>query len=157
MTTAELLFQIRHLYKEVSDYPAKVTQFGAFIAQLPDELITLRLAYQATTEALKARETWFPWEKLAHFQKSMEIFKKALAYQPDDIEVRFLRYTIQKNTPSILGLGTHISEDKKYILAHIADSPTDIYMKKSIAKYLLENEHLNTQEKDILLSFLEKS
>lgn len=150
MTTTELLSHVRHLYKEVSDYPAKIVQFRAFIAELPDEVAILRLAYQAAAVALKARETWFPWEKLAHFQKSMEIFNEALAYQTDEIEVRFLRYTIQKNTPFILGLGTHIVEDKKCILDNIKKSPTDMYMKESIAAYLLKNEYLTAQEKAVL-------
>lgn len=148
--TADTLFRIRHLYKEVSDLPAKTTEFRQVILQLPDEAKVLRLAYQATCEALKARETWLPWEKLAHFQKSMEMFAEILACHPTEIEVRFLRYTIQKNTPSILGLSTNTAEDKREIIAHFQTSPTEAYMKASIAEYLMKHEHLTSQEKAVL-------
>jgi hypothetical protein len=154
MTTAELLSQIRHLYKEVGDLPAKTADFKELIAQMPDELSTLRLAYEATTVALKARETWLPWEKLAYFQQAMTLFGKALAYQSEEIEVRFLRYTIQKNTPFFLGLSTHVQEDKQQIIKHIAASPTDLYMKQSIARYLLQHEYFTAKEKEVLSHIL---
>lgn len=156
MTTAELLSKIRHLYKEVGDLPAKTAEFRALIALMPDEIANLRLAYQATSVALKARETWLPWEKLAYFQQAMNLFEKALAYQMEEIEVRFLRYTIQKNTPFFLGLSTHVQEDKQLIIKYIESSNTDLYMKQSIAKYLLGQEYFANEEKQLLNQILEK-
>jgi hypothetical protein len=151
---SELLFKIRQLYKEAGESIEKARELRKLVEELPIEIEPLRLAYQAAGEALKARETWFPWEKLAHFQKSMEMFAKAIAQNKNQIEVRFLRYTIQKNTPFILGLSVDLQDDKQVILKHLQDSLTDAYMKTAIVKHLLENEHFNSPEKQFLQTFL---
>jgi len=150
----DLLAQIRTLYGEVEEYPQKATQLRLLAEQLPTTSEILRLAYQAAGEALKARETWLPWEKLAHFQKAMHLFEDALLQNPNQIEVRFLRYTIQSNTPSILGMGVNMLEDKQLILQHITTDATDDYMKASIAKHLLKHAPLTIKEKKIAEQYI---
>jgi hypothetical protein len=149
-TTAELLAEIRYLYAEVADTTDKDALLATLAEQLPAETEPLRLAYRAVGEALKARHTWLPWEKLAYYKTAMQMFEQALAYQPTEIEVRFLRYTIQQNTPSLLGLGIDIEDDKRAIVAHILSAHTDHYMKKSIAQHLLEHERLAYQDRAVL-------
>ncbi len=146
----DLLVKIRILYGEVETNPQKAVQMRALTTQLPMESEPLRLAYQAAGKALEARETWLPWEKLACFKESMQLFAQAIAQNPIQIEVRFLRYTIQYNTPSLLGMSTDMAEDKKIILQYIQTDTTDTYMKVSIAKYLLKYGTFNRQELAIL-------
>jgi hypothetical protein len=153
-TTAEKLSEIRHLYGTVADNTDKDALLATLAEQLPAETEPLRLAYRAVGEALKARHTWLPWEKLAYYKTAMQMFEQALAYQPAEIEVRFLRYTIQQNTPSLLGLGTDMEDDKRTILYNIVNSATDLYMKQSIANHLLKRERLTASEKAILVQVM---
>lgn len=146
----ELLYEIRNLYAIAANDSQKAIKLRNLVARLSNPHAPLLLAYQAAGEALKARETWLPWEKLAHFQKAMSLFAQAIQQNPTQIEVRFLRYTIQANTPTILGMNVNLAEDKQVILQYIQTDTTDEYMKISIAKYLFENALLTPQEKEIL-------
>jgi DNA-binding ferritin-like protein (Dps family) len=154
MLLKDLLEAIRKLYAAAAEDTQKAQEMRALVAQLPAEFKPLRLAYQAAGEALKARETWLPWEKLRYFQQAMALFEQAIALSPTQIETRFLRYTIQQNTPSILGLSVNMTEDKQVILQHIEQDATDNYMKVAIAKHLWKHEHFGIKEQKILQSIL---
>ncbi len=82
----------------------------------------LSLAYYATAVALEARESsWVPTKiKLAN--SAHELLNKAVNKDPNSIEIRFLRFSFQANTPSMLGLQTHITSDKSYLLSNIQTS-----------------------------------
>ncbi|NJL13938.1 MAG: hypothetical protein HC913_13645 [Microscillaceae bacterium] len=41
---------------------------------------------------------------------------------PENVEIRFLRFSIQANTPSLLGLSQEIRADKQKILANLAEA-----------------------------------
>ena len=147
---ADLLAKIRTLYGKIAEAPEKTPSLRLLIEQLPNESEPLRMAYRAAGKALEARETWLPWEKLRHFKEAMALFETIIQQFPTQIEVRFLRYTIQSNTPSLLGLSVNIADDKQTIARYIQTDTTDNYMKKAIAKHLLAHEKFTAIEKDIL-------
>ncbi len=76
----------------------------------------LVLAYQACLETLKAKILWNPLEKLALAKQSQLTFSKAIALQPNHLEIRFLRYSIQLSLPPYLFLSNDLANDKALIL-----------------------------------------
>lgn len=79
----------------------------------------LVLAYKAASIALQARNCMMPHKKISYANESMRIFSEAIKMAPQNIEVRYLRYCIQTNIPSFLGLSKNLSEDKKFILDNL--------------------------------------
>ena len=72
-------------------------------------------AYRGAGLATTANCTSWPMAKLSRFREGKGMLEEALADQPESLEVRFLRYTIQKNIPGFLGYD-NLEEDQEFIL-----------------------------------------
>ena len=79
-------------------------------------------AYQAVSEAMLARVLWNPFSKLAQVRKYQEEMENAVAEDPQDIEIRFLRLAIEFNLPAFLGMSEHVEEDVDMILSNMASA-----------------------------------
>jgi tetratricopeptide (TPR) repeat protein len=75
------------------------------------------LAYKAATRILMSHHSWMPMEKLAYLKEAMHLFRQAVSYAPDNIEVRFLRFSIEHRLPAYLDESRNLEEDKAVILA----------------------------------------
>jgi hypothetical protein len=56
-----------------------------------------------------------PFSKMSYFKKGKKYLESAVANAPNNLEVRFMRYTCQKEMPDFLGYNTNIAEDRKFI------------------------------------------
>ncbi len=76
-------------------------------------------AYRASAEALLGRYSWNPATKLRQVQEANRIFRIAVRLDPQNVEIRFLRFAIQHYLPSFLAESINLEEDKAVILAHL--------------------------------------
>lgn len=74
------------------------------------------LAYLGAAETIWANHTSNPLSKLNTFRKGVKKIEQAVAKDPNNVEVRFIRYSIQKNCPDFLGYSDNLSEDKNFIV-----------------------------------------
>ena len=77
------------------------------------------LAYQAVSEAMLARVLWNPFSKLTQVRKYQEKIALAVAGDPENIEIRFLRLAIEYNLPTFLGMSEHVEEDVTMIMKNL--------------------------------------
>ena len=73
------------------------------------------IAYSGALNAIWANHASSPFEKLSTFKKGKEQIERAVKMKPDDIEVRFVRYSIQKKAPSMLNYRANITEDYNFL------------------------------------------
>lgn len=104
-------------------------------------------AYMGTVEMLMADHVYFPWNKLKHFHAGADFIAEAAKMEPDNLEVRYLRFACQTHTPSFLGYNNHLEQDKKALLEGISKL-TDQDLKKRIKTVLLESKHVTDKEKE---------
>ncbi len=57
--------------------------------------IPVLIAYRAATEALMGKFSYLPWNKYSWCKQSMTTFREAVAADPGNIEIRYLRIAIQ--------------------------------------------------------------
>ena len=95
----------------------------------------LDLAYQGAFQAVWAKHASDPFEKLTTFRKGKKNLDKAVKQNPNLIETRFLRYSIQKESPAFLGYKSNIDEDKMLLNRNIKDVD-DIILKQMIIDIL---------------------
>src|SRR6476661_2662441 len=79
----------------------------------------LLLACIGTLEALKAKHAWNPYNKFKFAGLSQQTLTKAVLKAPDNLEIRFMRFSIQHFLPSFLGFSKNLDEDKKMILKQL--------------------------------------
>src|SRR5688572_12419212 len=60
----------------------------------------LMLAYTGTLQALKAKHSWNPYQKIKYVARSQKTLEKALKIEPTNLEIRFMRFSIQHYTPA---------------------------------------------------------
>ena len=76
----------------------------------------LQTAYQAVSFALLAKKVWNPVEKISFINRYGKLIDKAIKSDPDNIEIRFLRLSIDYHTPMIMGRKNNVCSDKSLIL-----------------------------------------
>ncbi len=79
------------------------------------------MAYKAAVRVLMAKFATLPLTKLSYLKEAMSIFRQAVRLDPANIEVRFLRFSIQHNLPAYLNESRDMPEDKATMLAHFEE------------------------------------
>lgn len=92
----------------------------SLIKDLSNEKISnLELAYLGALETIWAKYVGNPFSKLSTFNKGKEKLEKAVKNAPDNLEIRYLRLSVQKNAPSFLGYDKAIKTDKAFLKKNI--------------------------------------
>jgi len=86
-------------------------------------------------------------QKIEVFKSGKELLEFCIKEQPQNTEFRFLRLTIQENSPKILKYNTNLTEDKNHLVSEFKKSSVDL--QKHIREYA-------TSSKILTLSELEK-
>ena len=73
------------------------------------------LAYLGALQAIWANHLFSPISKLNTFKEGKKNIEQAIKKEPTDVELRFIRLSIQKNVPSFLGYKSKIKEDTEFI------------------------------------------
>src|SRR5688572_14231301 len=74
------------------------------------------ISYKAGAYALKAKYGANPLNKLKYVKKSQEYFSEAVQREPQNLEIRFMRYAVESQTPEFLGYSEHVKDDKNMLL-----------------------------------------
>src|SRR5690606_4596858 len=90
------------------------------------------LAYLDAFQTIWANHVINPLSKYNTFVKGKKNIEKAVKSSPNNIEIRFLRYSVQKNAPSFLGYNDNITEDLNYIKKH-KNTVDNMVLKKLIS------------------------
>ncbi|RYD96570.1 MAG: hypothetical protein EOP54_13410 [Sphingobacteriales bacterium] len=77
------------------------------------------LGYLGAFQTIWANHTSSPLSKLNTFNKGKKNIEQALKMAPENIELHFIRLSIQVNSPDFLQYSSHINEDKKFIKSNI--------------------------------------
>ncbi len=109
----------------------------------------LILAYYGGAEALKAKYAFNPFSKLSYLNTSLEYLADAINKSPQNLEIRFLRYSILVHLPGILGYGKEEMDDQKMILnlletKNYGGLSKDIYT--GIIEFMIEKGVLSPEE-----------
>ena len=91
--------------------------------------------YMGMAFMLKAKHAWNPYHKLKYFSIGKKLLESAANAQPNNIEIRYLRHTVQVNAPAFLGYRNNIYEDRLFLVENINDL-TDSDLKQKILIFL---------------------
>jgi hypothetical protein len=115
------------------------------------------VAYLGTLDALKAKHAWNPYSKIKDLNLSRDVLQKAVAAEPHNMEIRFLRFSIQHNVPAFLGYGKNLNEDKAEIMAQLAlkkDFSQDKELTRTIILFLQNSKRCSAAEVEKLHNYL---
>ena len=99
----------------------------------PDNTI---LGYIGMSFMLKAKYAWLPNDKWEYFNKGKKFLESAISKDPNNIELKFMRFCIQNNTPSFLRYNKNLETDKWHIFKSFSGILDDD-LKFRISNYML--------------------
>jgi hypothetical protein len=107
---------------------------------------TTSLGYKAMSEFMKCYHSFNPLTKLEYYNKA----KTHLVIQEDpvNIELRYLRFSVQVSIPSILGYKQNIEADKSFLIENLWSVETDEMLYDMIRTFLLESSYCSDDEKE---------
>jgi len=88
------------------------------------------------------------YDKMSSFNKGSKLLDNAIIKDPENVELLFLRLTIQHNAPSMLGYTKNISEDKRTVLKNYRQAPPVIVNR--IKDYVVTSDKFSPEEKKLI-------
>lgn len=77
-------------------------------------------AYAAAAQMSMANHVWNPYSKWHYFNTGKTQLEQLIQSYPALIELRYIRYTIQRHAPAMLGYNTHQKADRNLLLKSVA-------------------------------------
>lgn len=109
----------------------------------------LILAYIGTLEALKAKHSWNPYQKMKFVSMAQKTMARAVKLEPGNLQIRFMRFSIQHYTPQFLGYSDELDEDRKAIARHYKHNTfgeTDELQVQNIAEFMIRSGRCTGEE-----------
>jgi hypothetical protein len=73
----------------------------------------------AGVQALKAKHAWNPYAKIKYINNCEKTFEKAVVADPHNIEIRFMRFSVEDSVPGFLGYKKNLAPDSEEIITQL--------------------------------------
>lgn len=113
--------------------------------------------YMAALEALKAKHTWNPYFKVKYLSDAEKSFKNAVANDPHNIEIRFMRFSVEHNVPGFLGYNKNLDADRVEMIRQLDKKNyalADDSLVKTIITFLIDSKRCSPAEQHNLNQYL---
>ena len=138
--------EVRSLYLNAAADETACNKLIGLLSQNGIESNSLLLGYKGCVTMMKAKYGFNPFSKFSYFKKGKSLLEKAIDHDAQNIELRYLRFTVQINAPGFLGYRKNIPEDKTFLLNSIKNI-SDEYLKQAVIHVLKNSDYVTREEK----------
>ncbi len=136
---SQSLIQIREQFYRAQASGESADSFYSKMQSVTASASAIMIGYKGMASFMLCNYSYNPYNKLKYFSEGKNLLDKAISMSSDNTELRFLRYTIQKNVPSFLGYSSNLVEDKQLMTKKISEqqfknADADLYNR--IVKYI---------------------
>ena len=138
--------EFRDLFYKAAADKAQAGRFFEVMSKEPEGQMPIIGGYKGVANMMMAKNVMNPYYKYTYFSRGRALLQSAIGNEPGNVELRFLRFCIQTNTPFFLGYHGEIEQDKELIIkewSNIRDSD----LKERIKCYILQSRYCNKKEK----------
>ncbi|RZJ65128.1 MAG: hypothetical protein EOO50_14910 [Flavobacterium sp.] len=140
------LSQVRKSYTNAAKNEANAEKFATLLESVTktDANKTL-VAYKGCALTLKSKFSNYLPDKISFMKEGAGHIDDAAAADPNNIEIRMIRLSVQENVPFIVGYRDNIDEDKAFIAANYAKTSKET--RPFIKNFILQSESFTAIEK----------
>jgi hypothetical protein len=132
------LIKVRKSYYLAVESEENLKEFENILINFSNPNNTI-LGYIGMSFMLKAKYAWLPNDKWEYFNKGKKFLESSISKDPNNIELKFMRFCIQNSTPSFLGYNKNLESDKTDIFKSFA-AISDNDLKLRISNYMFEEK-----------------
>ena len=137
---------VRVTYHEASvSEESTIALFGE-LADVSMKDKSIMIAYKGAVTTMMAKYTKEIKQKKVFFKDGMQLLEYVVAADPTNVEIRYLRLSVQENAPKVVGYKKNLQEDKQFILTHF-NAMADIGAKNIIKKYVAQSKIFDAEER----------
>lgn len=142
--------EVRELYKNCSISKEKALHFYQKLANVEknDKNIVLS-SYKAAAITLKSKYEKGLKRKKQLFKEGALLLEENIKKEPNNIELRLIRLSIQENVPKILRYKKNITEDKHFIYKNLHQVKNK-KLRNYIKTFVLQSKSFTKEEKNVL-------
>jgi hypothetical protein len=136
---------VRSLFYEASVNKSAAAKFLKALSVVDKNSSPVLLCYKGVAEMMQAKHVFNPFNKLAKFKTGKSMIEESISRDPDDLELRFLRFSIQSNLPGFLGYDAQIPGDKKKLINGY-NRIKDVELRRRVVNYLSTSKYCTVDE-----------
>ena len=126
----DLLMTIRKNIGEVFKTESVCLEMFAAFEKADVSSDNLLLGYKGAVEMGMARHDANVFKKMSFLGDGKDNLERSIKNDPNNLELRFLRLTIQTHMPAFLGYGGEKESDKAFVLANLNKAPSEEFKKR---------------------------
>ncbi len=139
---------VRLEYKKAAQSKEKTMALFSQLENISKHDEIVLVAYKGAVTTLKSRYQNGFKNKKTTFKEGVSLINFAIEKQPNNIEIRFVRMSVQQNVPKFLGYNFNLEEDKKFIFSRL-DKVKSPELQSYIKEYILHSNHFTEEEKNV--------
>lgn len=143
------LSSVREQYSEATKSQKHAEDFYNLVANAGKDNKVMQ-AYKGAAIALKANFAKDRKAKKTLFIDGVKLIENAIKSEPNNVEIRLIRLSVQENTPKILNYKSNITEDKKLILVNFIKQ--NQALKEHIQSFVKQSTVFTDAEKKSILN-----
>jgi len=136
---------VRTLFYEASVNKSAAAKFQKALSVVDKNSSPVLLCYKGVAEMMQAKHVLSPFNKLAKFKNGKSMIEESISRDPDDLELRFLRFSIQSNLPAFLNYDSQIPGDKKKLINGYSRIK-DVELRRRVVEYLSTSKYCTVDE-----------
>lgn len=142
------LASIRKMYSTVVKSEANAKEFSTKMADISNSDDKTLVAYKAASILLISKFEKKIQAKMDRFKEGAKLLESTIKSEPNNIEIRMIRLSIQENVPGITGYKKNIKEDKNFIITHYNEQ--NIALKEYLKAFVLQSKSFSDKEKQLI-------
>lgn len=143
---AQDLNEIRSEYPKAVQSVEKTAKLDGELAKVNSSNKAVLLAYKGAVLTVKAKFATKKSEKKDFFKEGVSLIESAVKAESSNIEIRYIRMSVQENSPKFLGYHKNIDEDKEFILKNYA-SISSAELKQIVKDFVKNSDNFSENEK----------
>lgn len=139
------LTEIRKLYVAASTTDSVAKDMAEKLADVTKEDDKTLLAYKGASVIILSKAEKKIADKSKKFKEGATLIEYAIAKEPNAIEIRMIRLSIQENVPKVVNYRGNKKEDKQFIIDHYKEQ--NKAMKTYIGGFITHSKSFTETEK----------
>lgn len=145
------LSEVRSDYKQAVMSKTKAFELNSKLESISKNDKKVLVAYKGAVISITAKYKNSNKLKSTTFKSGVSLIEYAVENELNNIEIRFVRLSIQQNSPKFLKYNKDIEVDKEFIINNFKKIKSNEF-KDYLKGYILDSENFTKDEKNVILS-----